>query len=442
MKKLFPLLLIMLIVFASCRKEDPDPAGNEVTPAMARDTLYYIMKQWYYWYNLMPSVTKENYADPYELIEALRYKEIDRWSRVIDYDESNAIMAGGFVGHGIRIGLDESDKARIAMIFNNSPLYAHGVRRGWIVKKINDFDVAAVLLSQDAAAYNTMLGASSITVTNTFLFQKPDGSEVTISSTKASFTINTVILYDTLQLKSGVNHEKVVTGHLVLESFWEPTVSELATAFTYFQSVGAKDLILDLRYNTGGLLNISQQLASYIAGNGLTGTAFATLQYNDKHQSQNSTFKFLTTAHPLSVSRIIVITTRMTASASELVMNGLSPHISVISVGDTTDGKPVGMNGWPCAKKYYFWPITFKVVNSLNQGDFYDGFAPNKIAVDDITHDFNDKNELCLSEAIRYLETGSFSAKNAFGTSPVFRRSVQFSERPSWINNTFVLEKK
>jgi hypothetical protein len=113
----------------------------------------------------------------------------------------------------------------------------------------------------------------------------------------------------------------------------------------------------------------------------------------------------------------------------------------VISVGDTTDGKPVGMNGWPCAKKYYFWPITFKAVNSLNQGDFFDGFAPNKIAVDDITHDFNDKKELCLSEAIRYLETGAFSAKNAFGTSPVFRRSVQFSERPSWINNTFVLEK-
>ncbi len=441
MKKLFPLLLIILALLGSCEKDDPEPAGTEVTPSMARDSLYYIMRDWYYWYNLMPSITKENYDDPYQLLEALRYKELDRWSSVQDYDKSTAVMAGGFVGHGIRIGLDESDRARIAMIYNNAPLFAQGVRRGWIVKKINDFDVAAVLLSQDAAAYNTMFGASSTAVTNTFLFQKPDGSEVTISSAKASFTINTVILYDTLHLKSGANNEKVVTGHLVLESFWEPTVNELATAFSYFQSVGAKDLILDLRYNGGGFLNVSQQLASYIAGNGLAGTTFAKLQYNDKRQSQNSTYKFLTTSYPLSVSRVMVITTRMTASASELVMNALNPHISVVSIGDTTDGKPVGMNGWPCAKKYYFWPITFKVVNSLDQGDFFEGFIPNKIAIDDITHDFNDKNEQCLSEAIRYLETGAFSAKNAFGTSPVFRRSVQFSERPSWINNTFVLDK-
>src|SRR4030043_1928906 len=137
MKKLFPLLLIMLIVFASCRKEDPHPAGNEVTPAMARDTLYYIMKQWYYWYNLMPSVTKENYADPYDLLEALRYTEIDKWSFVADYEEFVAEMEGTFVGHGFRIGLDKSLNARIAMIYNNSPLYQEGVRRGWIVKKIN-----------------------------------------------------------------------------------------------------------------------------------------------------------------------------------------------------------------------------------------------------------------------------------------------------------------
>jgi carboxyl-terminal processing protease len=439
MKKLILLLFIIAPLLGSCKKEVLPTTG--VTPAQARDTLYYLMRQWYYWYNFIPSINKEDYADPYLLLEAMRYKLKDHWSKVIDYDASNAMLAGGFVGHGISIGLDQSDKARIAMIYNKSPLYPQGVRRGWIVKKINNFDPSAVLISRDAAAYNEMFGASSTSVTNTFLFQKPDGSEVTISSTKASFTINTVLLYDTLQLRSGVNNEKVVTGHLVLESFWEPTESELATAFTWFQSVGVKDLILDLRYNTGGILNMAQLLASYIAGNGLAGKVFATLQYNDKLQAQNSSYKFITTAHPLSVSRIIVITTRSTASASECVMNGLSPHMSVISVGDTTYGKPVGMNGWPCGKKYFFWPVTFRTVNSLNQGDFYDGFIPNKIALDDITHDFNDRHEISLSEAIRYLETGAFSAKGAFGASTDFRRSVQFSERPSWTNNTFVREK-
>ncbi len=86
-----------------------------------------------------------------------------------------------------------------------------------------------------------------------------------------------------------------------------------------------------------------------------------------------------------------------------------------------------GMNGWPCGKKYYFWPITFKIVNSLNQGDYFDGFAPDKIATDDITHDFDDRNEECLKEAILILKQDLFQVKE----HQDFSRSVQFSEKPS-----------
>ena len=97
--------LIIIILFSSCRKEDPVP---EVTPAMARDSLYYLMKEWYYWYDRMPSVNLENYADPYELLEALRYRPLDRWSYVDDYNATVSQLQGSLVGHGIRIGLDES----------------------------------------------------------------------------------------------------------------------------------------------------------------------------------------------------------------------------------------------------------------------------------------------------------------------------------------------
>jgi len=116
------------------------------------------------------------------------------------------------------------------------------------------------------------------------------------------------------------------------------------------------------------------------------------------------------------------------------VMNGLKPYLTVVSTGDTTDGKPTGMNAWPCGKKYWFYPVTCRIVNSLGEGDFYDGIPPDKLASDDITHDFDDRNEECLKEAIRYLETGAFSGKGAEN----FRRSVQFSEKPSLINNTFL----
>jgi hypothetical protein len=119
-------------------------------------------------------------------------------------------------------------------------------------------------------------------------------------------------------------------------------------------------------------------------------------------------------------------------------MNGLKPHLIIKSVGDTTDGKPVGMNGWPCGQKYFFWPITFKLVNSADQGDYFSGIAPDKIATDDITRDFSDKNEKCLKEAILYLETGAFSSGKG---EEKFSRSVKYGEKPAWMNNMFVIEK-
>ncbi len=432
LKKFTLFIIVVLAGLVSCKKEDtPPPVPTEVTPAMARDSLYFIMKQYYYWFDKMPSVTKENYADPYAILDALRYKTLDRWSFVADYDEFNAEMQGTFVGHGFRIGLDNNSNARIAMIYNGSDLYKepNNVRRGWIVKKINGVDIAPILISGDGTAYSNLIGSATAGVINSFLFQRPDGSEVTISSTKSSFTVNTVIMYDTLHLTSGI------TGHIVLESFITPTDDELKNAFTYFKTCNIKDLILDLRYNTGGYLYIAQNLASYIAGNSLAGNTFAKLQYNAKNQAYNSTFPFKSTSYALSLPRLVVITTRSTASASEAVMNGLKSHIPVVSIGDTTNGKPTGMNGWPCAKKYYFWPVTFKIVNSADEGDYFDGFAPAKLAIDDISHDFNDRSEQCLKQAISYLQTGAFTTKKA--ADAVFSRSIQISEKPSWMSNAF-----
>lgn len=432
MKKLILLPILILAFTVSCKKDNIEPDTSVVTPAMARDSLYYIMKEFYLWYN-MPEATsittssKNNYADPYLLLEAMRYKTLDRWSFVADYDEFIAEMQGTFVGHGFRIGIDDSGLARIAMIYNKSTLYANGVRRGWIVKKINNTDPVPALLN---GTYTDLIGPGQAGITNIFVFQKPDGTEVTISSTKTSFTVNTVHLADVIELSSGS------TGHLVFDSFITPSSDELATAFSTFKTANVKDLILDLRYNTGGYLSIAQTLASYIVGDSRKGSTFAKLSYNSKHQSENFTFPFITTPYSLNLTRIVVITTRSTASASEAVMNGLKPFVNVVSIGDTTNGKPTGMNGWPIAEKYYMWPVTFKMVNADDQGDYFQGIFPAKILPDDITHDFDDPHELCFKEAIQYLETGSFSAKSLM----IFKRYPQYSEKPNWMNNSFVIE--
>lgn len=435
MKKILILSVMALGLLYSCKKDTvtPDKTNNgTVTPAMARDSLYYIMKEWYYWYNLMPTVTKENYSDPYKLMDAMRYATLDRWSFVADYDQFVAEMNGQFVGHGFRIGVDNTGKARIAMIYNNSPLYSQGVRRGWIVKSINGTDIAPLLISGNTQAYNTVIGESKAGITNLFIFTKPDGTDMTVSSTKATFSVNSVLTYDTLRLSSGI------TGHLVFESFINPSRTELATAFNYFKGNNVKDLILDLRYNGGGYLDIAQTLGSYIGGNALAGQNFAKLTYNDKHPEQNQPFPFISTAYSLGLTRLVVITTRNTASASEAVMNGLKPHLNVVSVGDTTNGKPTGMNGWEVGKKYFYWPVTFKMVNSQDQGEYFAGIAPAKLAPDDITHDFSDRNEACLKEAISYLQAGHFTSKSF----SVFKNSPQLTEKPSWTNNVFLPERK
>jgi C-terminal processing protease CtpA/Prc len=331
------------------------------------------------------------------------------------------------------MGLDSiTQTVRIVQIYKKSPLYAKGVRRGWIVKKLNGNDLASIFINKDNAAYKQAIGPSTIGLTNTFIFKTPAGKDSTIASAKDTFKLNTVILADTLHLKSGV------TGHLVFDQFIPPSNAELQAAFAYFSQNNIKDLILDLRYNGGGDLGVLTNMASYLAGASKVSTPFLKLTFNDKNSAHNQYYTFNTVSYPLNLKRLIVITTWETASASEDLINGLKPILDVKTIGSTTNGKPVGMIGIPYKTNYMFWPISFTLVNSLFQGDFYHGFAPEKYVPDDFTHDWNDRNEACFKEAIYYLEHGNVSAK---GLNVNQSHSVKFSEKPEKNNNAYIINK-
>jgi carboxyl-terminal processing protease len=433
MKKLIILLFPFVLGFSSCKKDVPPVVVAPTADEEARDYLYTQMNLYYLWYDKMPSVIKTDYKDPYELLNAMEYKTLDRWSFAQTYAEYQAMFSGSFVGHGISMGLDSiTQTVRIVEIYNNSPLYAKGVRRGWIVKKLNGTDLAPVFISKDGATYNKLIGAPQAGITNTFLFQTPAGKDSTIASTKSAFTLNTVLLADTLHLKSGI------TGHLVFDQFITPSTQELQTAFAYFSQNNIKDLILDLRYNGGGDLSVLTNMASYLAGSAKFSTPFLKLTFNDKNTASNKSYTFTTVSYPLNLSKVIVITTWETASASEDLINGLKPILDVRTIGSTTNGKPVGMIGIPYKTNYMFWPISFTLVNSLNQGDFYHGFIPDKYVADDFTHDWKDRNEACFKEAIYYLEHGNVSSKglNVRQSTP-----VKFSEKPEKINNAYIINK-
>ena len=254
----------------------------------------------------------KNYSNPYTLLEALRYDKLDRWSFVADYEKFMADMAGEFYGHGFSMGIDEEDNARIAMIYSESPLYIQGVRRGWIVSSINGHDIATVIKNGDAYTYNLIFSAP----TSAFIFKKPDGTLWETTSTKSKFTINTVLEYDTLKLKSGT------AGHLVLESFKSSTSAELEEALI-FRDNNVSDLIIDLRYNSGGYLDVALRCQLH-SGNNLNSEIFRYCGTAIKVE-HNYSYYFGETSVPLDVSNIVFITSRATASASEALINGLKP---------------------------------------------------------------------------------------------------------------------
>ncbi|HPC97630.1 MAG TPA: S41 family peptidase [Bacteroidales bacterium] len=427
------LIIAALLLAGACKKDDIQPVTNTSGETKANEALYSLMKEWYLWYDKLPVVKASDYKDPYELMVDLRYKQYDRWSFVADYASFVASMQGTFVGHGIRMGLDNDNKVRIVTIYKNSPLYPLGVRRGWIVKKLNNTDLAAVFLSGDANAYNQLIGPSTAGVTNTFVFVTPEGKDSTITTTKQSFTLNSVLVDTVLNLSSGK------TGYLVFDEFIEPSSNELKASFAKFKQEDVKDLILDLRYNTGGILSVATELASYISGQSPSSILIKML-FNDLKSSENQTTYFKTMLYPLNLSRLVVICTRETASASEVVINGLRPYLNVVLVGDTTNGKPTGMNVWTypgTVPKYVYAPVTFKLVNKDNFGDFYTGLPPQKLADDDIKHNWGDPAEASFSQAVYYMENGTFGAKGSY----TGKRVQYFRERPGLMNNAYIINR-
>ena len=113
----------------------------------------------------------------------------------------------------------------------------------------------------------------------------------------------------------------------------------------------------------------------------------------------------------MSLGRIFFIGTENTASASELIINGVEPFIGSVLAGTTTHGKPVGMYAIPISD-YVTLPVCFKYTNKNHEGDFYNGIQPALPADDDITRDFGDPEETSLKTILDYIETGSGTLKS------------------------------
>ncbi|MBK5210324.1 MAG: peptidase S41, partial [Flavobacteriaceae bacterium] len=248
-----------------------------------------------------------------------------------------------------------------------------------------------------------------------------------------------------------VNGKKV--GYLVYNGFRSSYNDELNTAFAYFKSEGIQELVLDLRLNGGGSVETTAYLASMIYANAGS-DKFAILKYNSKHSDRNGTAYFYNTLNVYDVNdkktgeetinrltninQLYVLTSGSTASASEMIINGLRPFMPVKVIGTTTYGKNVGSitlydspssdfkdkNSANSAHLYAMQPIVFQIYNKLDQSDYINGFEPDlNLKVEEFRFwnailPFGDENEVVLKAALDDIR--GISAKQA--------KSFKFSE--------------
>ena len=406
-KNFFYALFIGLIALLSnsCEPEGARLLQQGVNSDL-NEFVYSVMSEWYLWYDKTPDIDYNYYSSPEEVLEAMLYRPTDKWSFITDTATfSSYYQNGEYVGLGVGLAWDKNNELRVSFVFNDGAMGRAGVKRGWKVLKINKIAVA------DISDISAALGKNKVGESILLTLESLEGTTSEILFVKSVVNLNAVLHKSIHQVGS----KKV--GYLVFQTFIDPAEQELDAAFDYFIAEGVSDLVLDLRYNGGGSTSIANHLAELIGGSQVAGKLFYKLIHNNKKTPENKNITLKSNiSRSLNLDHLMVIAGSQTASASELIINGLSPYLDVKVVGENTAGKPVGMYAWKYSDRVLV-PISFSLKNSLDFGEYYDGLPADANCYDDVSKDFGDPNESCLKQALYYIENGEFSGTISKKTS-------------------------
>ncbi|MCM0668432.1 S41 family peptidase [Flavobacterium tyrosinilyticum] len=412
------ILLLFLFAFSLQSCEDQDdvaaPADLQINNFIWRG-----LNEVYLWQadvpnladgrNLQPDFNQflRGYSHPEDLFEDLLNKPvskypngdaIDRFSWIVeDYTVLEQELSGVTKNNGVdfrlsRVSSGSNDVVGfVRYIIPNSDASTKAIKRGDLFTSVNGVKLTVsnyqeLLLNKDSytlnlADYNGstyVLNGKSVDLTKTVLEENP-------------ILISKVI-------PSG-SHK---IGYLMYNGFYPGYDDKLNQAFGEFKSQGITDLVLDLRYNGGGSVTSSIRLSSMITGQ-FDNQIFAKTQFNTKWMKdmtsedlESLNYRFVNNIdgkalNSLNLNTVYIITTASTASASELVVNGLTPYINVVQIGETTTGKNVGSytiydsetlftkKGINPNHKYAMQPLVFKISNSAGFGDYTQGLQPTYV---------------------------------------------------------------
>jgi carboxyl-terminal processing protease len=425
------LLFLAVFCFQACQDQDDVAAPKNL---QVQDFIWKGLNQYYLWQGDVPNLSDDRfnnnqealnsflrgYPDPETLFNSLRVDpSIDRFSWIVDdYTVLEQELQGTSKNNGIDFKLSPKSKGSndligfVRYILPNSDAASKGVKRGDLFYGINGTQITY-------DNYKTLLAPDSYTLNltdydgTTFV---PNGKSVTL--TKSVLDENPIFINKVIEK----NGRKI--GYLMYNGFYGNYDDQLNAAFGELKGKGITDLVLDLRYNGGGSVQTATRLASMITGQ-FTDKVFSKQKWNAKMNESleinNAEFlinnfvdKFNGVAlNSLNLTKVYILTSKSTASASELVINGLKPYIDVIQIGDVTIGKNVGSvtlydsptflkrNVNP-SHKYAMQPIVLKIVNSVGFGEYTNGLTPTYSVIETINSlgVLGDENEPLLGTAI------------------------------------------
>ena len=471
MRKIIPYILLLFFTI-SCKDKDDNISSRQYDFEI-EDFIWEGLNTYYYWQNSISDLadnrfdSQKSYASflsrfnaNHDLLFESLLSENDRFSWIMsDYTALENQLRRVYKTSGMMIGLARIGEfndlfAYVRYVLPGSDAAAKNIQRGDLFLSVNNeqltIDNYRDLLSSDVELFSIQLAQiSDQTVT-------PTG--ISVDLVKSEIQENPIKITKLIEL----NNTKI--GYLMYNGFVADFDNELENNLAQFQTQGVNQLIVDLRYNRGGRTSSSIKLASMITGQ-FSGEVFAQTQHNDKLSSYNEDYLFEATAVQLKMDRLYVISSSETASASELLINGLSPYIDVILIGDDTTGKNVGsysiydwIDNEGNVNPRHTWamqPITLKIANSEGFADFESGLQADYILQEDIANlgTLGEIDEPLLEKTLEVMgmlptksEKNHFSVfENRFEKMPSLQDAIMHTEIPAKMRRTlqakdFVLE--
>lgn len=395
--------LLAAALLAGCGGSSDGDGGVDCSVAGQNRFVYETLQDLYLWNDELAVVEPADFESPEALLAAVRAPR-DRFSFVNTIAEDDAFFrAGQFIGIGVRTDQPGPDELRVTEVFEGGPADRAGLDRGDRILSVNGRPILEVLADE---GFSAALGPAEVGVEVDFTWRTPGGAERAGTVVKAVVTIPPVAAVDVIDTAAGP------VGYLFFRTFVETAAAPLEDAFVGFAAAGVNQVVIDLRYNTGGLLSLAQLLADLAGGAGAAGQPIYSLEYNAQNVARNRTAFFRERPGSLDPVRLIFITTGTTASASEMVINALEPFYDVVLVGQRTFGKPVGQDAVTFCDRV-LRAVTFRTVNALGEGDFFDGLPVDCAAADDLDMPLGDPAEASLAEALYVAENGVCSGPAA-----------------------------